>query len=139
MQKKPEILAPAGDFEKMKYAIAYGADAVYLAGSSFGMRAAAANFSANGLREGIAYAHARGVKCYITVNIIPSNADLERLPDYLALLQDAGADALIIADVGVLAMAKRFAPKIPVHISTQTSILNHAAASFGADCAGAGA
>lgn len=133
MQKKPEILAPAGDFEKMKYAIAYGADAVYLAGSSFGMRAAAANFSANGLREGIAYAHARGVKCYITVNIIPSNADLERLPDYLALLQDAGADALIIADVGVLAMAKRFAPKIPVHISTQTSILNHAAASFWAE------
>ena len=133
MQKKPEILAPAGDFEKMKYAIAYGADAVYLAGNSFGMRAAAANFREDELREGIAYAHARGVKCYITVNIIPSNRDLEQLPDYLSFLQEAGADALIIADVGVLSLAKKYAPGIPVHISTQTSILNHAAANYWAE------
>lgn len=131
--KKPEILAPAGDMEKLKYAIAYGADAVYLAGQSFGMRAAAANFSLEELREGIAYAHKYGVKCYITVNIIPSNADLERLPEYLAFLQEAGADAFIIADVGVLALAKRYASNVPVHISTQTSILNHAAANFWAD------
>lgn len=133
MRKKPEILAPAGDLEKLKYAVAYGADAVYLAGRSFGMRAAAANFSPEELRAGIAYAHARGIKCYITVNIIPSNADLERLPDYLAFLQEIGADAFIIADVGVLALAKRHAPKVPVHISTQTSILNHAAANFWAE------
>lgn len=133
MQKRPEILAPAGDFEKMKYAIAYGADAVYLAGNSFGMRAAAANFREDELREGIAYAHARGVKCYITVNIIPSNRDLEQLPDYLSFLQEAGADALIIADVGVLSLAKKYAPGIPVHISTQTSILNHAAANYWAE------
>lgn len=133
MRKKPEILSPAGDFEKMKYAIAYGADAVYLAGSSFGMRAAAANFNETELREGISYAHGHDVKCYVTVNIIPSNADLERLPEYLSLLQEIGADALIIADVGVLALAKRYAPRVPAHISTQTSILNYAAANFWAE------
>lgn len=131
--KKPEILAPAGDFEKMRYAIAYGADAVYLAGQSFGMRAAAANFSADELRQGIAYAHAHGVKCYITVNIIPSNDDLRTLPAYLELLQDYGADALIVADVGVAALAKRYAPRVPLHISTQTSILNYEAANFWAE------
>ena len=131
--KKPEILSPAGDFEKMKYAIAYGADAVYMAGQSFGMRAAAANFSADELRTGIAYAHAQGVKCYITVNIMPSEGDLSALPAYLELLADAGADALIVADVGVIRLAKRYAPKVPLHISTQTSILNHEAANFWAD------
>lgn len=134
MRNKPEILAPAGDFEKMKYAIAYGADAVYLAGSSFGMRAAAGNFALEELREAVSYAHTRGVKCYITVNIIPSNRDLETLPFFLGFLQDeAKADALIIADVGVLALAKRYAPRLAVHISTQTSILNHAAANYWAD------
>ena len=97
------------------------------------MRAAATNFDDNALREGIAYAHAHGVKCYITVNIMPSNRDLPALPAYLELLQDAGADALIIADVGVLRMARRYAPKVPVHISTQTSILNHEAANYWAD------
>ncbi len=131
---KPEILAPAGDFEKLKYAIAYGADAVYLAGSSFGMRAAAGNFHMEELREAVAYAHARGVKCYVAVNIIPSNRDLETLPFYLGFLQEeAKADALIVADVGVLALAKRHAPRIPVHISTQTSILNYAAANYWAE------
>ena len=90
MNKYPELLAPAGDLEKMRFAIAYGADAVYLAGQRFGMRAAAANFDDNALREGIAYAHARGVKCYITVNIMPSCCDLPALPAYLELLQDAG-------------------------------------------------
>ena len=107
----------------MQYAIAYGANAVYLAGSSFGMRAAAGNFAMEELREAVAYAHARGVKCYITVNIIPSNRDLETLPSFLSFLQDeAQADALIVADVGVLALAKRYAPRLAVHISTQTSI-----------------
>lgn len=130
MAQKPEILAPAGDFEKMRFAIAYGADAVYMAGKSFGMRAATANFSDDALRQAIAYAHAHHVKCYITVNIIPSNADLKQLPAYLELLQDAGADALIVADVGVIALAKQYAPRIPLHISTQTSILNHAAANY---------
>lgn len=131
--KKPEILAPAGDFEKLRYAIAYGADAVYLAGQRFGMRAAAGNFDDTKLRQAIAYAHERQVKCYITVNIMPSNADLQWLPAYLELLQDAGADALIVADVGVIAMAQRHAPRVPLHISTQTSILNSEAANFWAD------
>ena len=130
---KPEILSPAGDFDKMRFAIAYGADAVYMAGKSFGMRAAAANFDDEALRRAIAYAHARGVKCYITVNIIPSNEDLEQLPAYLERLEDAGADALIVADVGVIALAKQYAPRVPLHISTQTSILNHAAANFWAN------
>lgn len=131
--KKPEILAPAGDFEKLRYAIAYGADAVYLAGQHFGMRAAAGNFNDIALRQAIAYAHERHVKCYITVNIMPSSEDLKRLPAYLELLQDAGADALIVADTGVIAMAKRHAPRMPLHISTQTNILNYEAANFWAD------
>lgn len=128
--KKPEILAPAGDFLKMKYAIAYGADAVYMAGPAFGMRAATANFAYDELKTGIAYAHAHGVKCYITVNIMPSNADLAVLPGYLEHLQDCGADALIVADVGVVRLAKQYAPRVPLHISTQTSILNYEAACF---------
>ena len=133
MNNTPELLSPAGDLDKMRFGIAYGADAVYMAGTRFGMRAAATNFDDNALREGIAYAHAHGVKCYITVNIMPSNRDLPALPAYLELLQDAGADALIIADVGVLRMARRYAPRVPVHISTQTSILNHEAANYWAD------
>ena len=133
MSKLPELLAPAGDMEKLRFAIAYGADAVYFAGQQFGMRAAAANFDDEALRAGIAYAHARGVKCYITVNIMPSERDLPALPAYLELLEDAGADALIVADVGVIRLAQRHAPHVPLHISTQTSILNHEAANFWAD------
>lgn len=130
MMQKPEILAPAGDFEKLQYAIAYGADAVYLAGQQFGMRAGAGNFDMPSLQQGIAYAHARGVRCYVTVNIVPSNADLPGLPAYLTQLQEFGADALIVADVGVMELARRYAPQIPLHISTQTSILNYEAARF---------
>ena len=129
----PELLAPAGDMEKLRFAIAYGADAVYLAGQKFGMRAAAANFDDEALRTGITYAHERGVKCYITVNIMPSERDLHALPAYLELLQDVGADALIVADVGVIRLAQKYAPRVPLHISTQTSILNHEAANFWAD------
>ncbi len=129
----PELLSPAGDLEKLRFALAYGADAVYMAGQRFGMRAAATNFSENDLREGIALAHSRGAKCYITVNIMPSNGDLPSLPAYLEMLADAGADALIVADVGVIRMARRYAPNVPLHISTQTSILNHEAANFWAE------
>ena len=87
MNNTPELLSPAGDLDKMRFGIAYGADAVYMAGTRFGMRAAATNFDDNALREGIAYAHAHGVKCYITVNIMPSNRDLPALPAYLELLE----------------------------------------------------
>lgn len=131
--KKPEILAPAGDFEKLRYAIAYGADAVYLAGERFGMRAAAGNFDDRQLCDAIDYAHARNVPCYITANIMPTNEDLKELPAYLEMLQDIGVDALIVADVGVLALAKKYAPKVPMHISTQTCILNYEAANFWAE------
>mgnify|MGYP001018901366 CR=1 FL=1 len=133
MNKIPELLSPAGDPEKMRFGIAYGADAVYMAGQRFGMRAAAANFDDEALRRCIAEAHAHGVKCYITVNIMPSCRDLPALPAYLELLQDAGADAMIVADVGVIRMAQKYAPKVPLHISTQTSILNPEAANFWAD------
>ncbi len=133
MNCKPEILSPAGDLERLQYAIAYGADALFLAGQSFGMRAAASNFSNDDLYKGIAYAHDHGKKCYITVNIIPNNEDMKTLPAYLELLADAKADALIIADVGMLQMARKYAPNVPLHISTQTSIMNHEAANFWAD------
>ncbi len=133
MNKSMELLSPAGDMEKLRFAVAYGADAVYMAGQQFGMRAAASNFSFYDLREGIAYAHQRGVKCYITVNIMPSNRDLPALPEYLEFLQDAEADALIVADVGVIRLARRYSPRVPLHISTQTSILNSEAACFWAD------
>lgn len=130
---KPEILAPAGDFQKMRFAIAYGADAVYFSGQQFGMRAAAGNFNEQQLEQGIHYAHEHGTKCYITVNIMPSNEDLKALPAYLEKLQSWGADALIVADVGVLSLARHYAPKVPLHISTQTCILNYEAANFWAD------
>lgn len=133
MNRRPELLAPAGDFEKLRFAVAYGADAVYFAGQKFGMRAAATNFDEESFRAGIQYAHEKGVKCYITANIMPSNHDLAALPAYLEFVQDAGADALIVADVGVIRLAKKYAPRVPLHISTQTSILNHEAANFWAD------
>lgn len=129
----PELLSPAGDFEKLRFAIAYGADAVYMAGRRFGMRAAAANFTDDELSEAIRYAHERGVKCYVTVNVMPSNDDLKALPAYLEFLQAAGADALLAADVGVIRMARKYAPRVPLHISTQTSILNYEAANFWAE------
>lgn len=127
---KPEILSPAGDFEKMRFAIAYGADAVYMAGKSFGMRAAAANFDDEGMRNAVNYAHSHGVKCYITANIIPTNDDIKQMPAYFETLEDIGVDAIIVADVGTVSMAKKYAPKTPLHISTQTSILNYEAANY---------
>lgn len=117
----------------MKYAITYGADAVYLAGSAFGMRAAAGNFNAEQLAEGVAFAHDRGRKVHVTVNTMPHGSELPMLPDYFRQLQELGVDAMIIADVGVLRLAKKYAPDIPVHISTQTSILNAEAANFWVD------
>ena len=127
---KPEILSPAGDMERLKYAIAYGADAVYLAGKHFGMRAASDNFTDDELREGIAYAHARGVKVYVTVNISPRSNEFAELETYLQKLYEYGADAAIVSDLGVIRVAKRVVPQLPLHISTQTSILNYEAAQF---------
>ena len=95
---KPEVLAPAGDMERLKYAIAYGADAVYLAGKHFGMRAASGNFSDEELRDGIAYAHERGVKIYVTVNISPRSPEFPELEEYLKKLYLYHADAIIVSD-----------------------------------------
>ena len=124
MIKRPEILAPSGNFEKMKFAILYGADAVYLAGEQFGMRTASDNFSREELKEAIEYAHARGVKVYVTVNILPHPAEAKRLPEYLEFLADIKPDALIISDLGVFSLAKKHAPGIELHVSTQASTVN---------------
>jgi putative protease len=128
MEPKPELLAPAGDRERLMMALHYGADAVYLAGRQYGMRASAANFSDEDLRWAVQYAHARSAKVYVTCNTLPLEDELSSLPAYLEFLQDAGADALIIADLGVMELAKRYAPKVSRHVSTQFGVINSAAA-----------
>ncbi len=126
----PELLAPAGSFDKLVAAVHYGADAVYLGGSRFSLRARAGNFTENGLRQAIAYAHEHGVKGYVTVNIFAHNSDLEGLDDYFLALRDAGVDGLIIADPGILLMARETVPDLPVHLSTQANVTNLASARF---------
>lgn len=126
---KPELLAPAGDMERLKMAVLYGADAVYLAGTSFGMRSFAGNFSPEELPEAVRYAHAHGVKVHVTVNTMPRGNELPALPAHLELLNDCGVDALIIADLGVFRMAEKYAPRCERHVSTQVSIANAACAS----------
>ena len=125
---KPELLSPAGDRERLEAAVAYGADAVYLAGKSFGMRSAPANFGEEELRDAVAYCHARGVKVYVTCNTLPRNDEFEELPGFLSTCQEIGVDAFIISDLGVLALAKQVAPQVERHVSTQTGIVNFAAA-----------
>ena len=127
MQKKPELLAPAGNFEKMKMALLYGADAVYLGGKSFGLRALGGNFEREELREAIEYAHARRKKVYVTVNIFPHNSDLNHLPEYLLYLDAIGADALLVADLGVFSLCRKLIPHMELHISTQANSTNWAA------------
>lgn len=125
--KRPEILSPAGNFEKMKAAILYGADAVYLAGEVFGMRAAADNFTVDELREAVAYAHERGVKVYLTLNTMPREYEYPELRKYLEELSDIPIDAMIIADVGVLTLVKELRPEMEIHISTQANATSSAA------------
>ncbi len=123
--RRPEILSPAGNFEKMKFAILYGADAVYLAGDSFGMRAASDNFSNDELIDAVKYAHVRGVKVYVTVNVLPHEEEIAPLREYLAFLEsDVKPDALIISDLGVFSLAKAYCPSLELHISTQSSTVN---------------
>ena len=124
MTYTPEILSPAGNFEKMKAAILYGADAVYLAGNRFGMRAAADNFSIEEIYEDVKYAHERGVKVYVTVNTMPKVGEYEALEEYLSSLRGSGIDAVIVADLGVIDLVKRVLPEVELHISTQTSIVS---------------
>ena len=126
MIKKPELLAPAGNMEKLKMALLYGADAVYLGGKQFGLRAFGGNFSNEELKEAVEFAHNLNKKVYVTVNIFPHNSDIEMLPEYLAFLNTTGADALLVADIGLFMLAKKYAPDIELHISTQANNTNWA-------------
>ena len=128
--KKPELLAPAGDLEKLIMAVRYGADAVYVGGRKFGLRAAAGNFELAQMAEGIAYAHKYGAKVYVTVNIFAHNPHLEELPDYLRELREMGADAVLISDPGVFSIARQIVPDLPLHISTQANTTNWASVEF---------
>lgn len=129
MRRKPELLAPAGDMEKLRMAVLYGADAVYLAGTSFGMRSFTANFTEEELPGAVAFAHDHGVRVHCTVNTMPRNQEVDALPAHLEKLQDAGIDALIVADMGAFSLAGKYAPRCERHISTQASISNYASAS----------
>ena len=126
--RKLELLSPAGDMERLKMAILYGADAVYLAGTSFGMRSFAGNFSPEELPQAVKFAHDHGVKCHVTVNTMPRNDEIARLPAYLEQLDSAGVDALIVADLGAFMLAGKYAPHCERHISTQQSVANYACA-----------
>ena len=123
--KIPELLCPAGDLTRLKAAVDYGADAVYLAGEEFGMRTAASNFGEADLYEGIKYAHSHGVKVHITCNTIPHNEEITRLPAFLEMLNASGADAVIAADLGTIGMVKKYAPDCELHISVQSGICNY--------------
>ncbi len=129
MRTKPELLAPAGDMERLKMSVLYGADAVYLAGTSFGMRSFAGNFTQEELPVAVKFAHDHGVKVHVTVNTMPRGDELNGLPAHLERLNAAGVDALIIADLGVFRAAGKYAPGCQRHISTQVSIANSACAS----------
>lgn len=123
--EKIELLAPAGDLEKLKMAITYGADAVYLGGESFGLRKASKNFSIDQIEEGIKYAHERGKKVYITLNIVPHEKDMEGLEEYVKKLYEINADAVIVSDLGMFSVINRTVPDLPIHISTQASVTNY--------------
>ena len=125
MRKRPELLAPAGDMERLKMAVLYGADAVYLAGTDFGMRAFAGNFGPEELKEAVEYAHSHNVRVHCTINTMPRNDEIVRLPEHLERLNDAGVDAIIVADMGAFTLAGKYAPNCERHISTQASISNY--------------
>ncbi len=129
MQNKPELLSPAGDWERLQMAVNYGADSVYLAGKIFGMRASAGNFEDEELAKAVSFCHQRGVKVFVTCNTLPRNYEVAMLPQYLEMLDNAGADSLIVADLGVFMAAQKYAPHVKLHVSTQTGITNYSNAS----------
>lgn len=128
--KKIELLAPAGDLEKLKIAIDYGADAVYMAGELFGLRAGAKNFSLDDMREGIEYAHIRGKKVFLTMNVFAHNDDIERMDSYLNQLKDLEIDAFLVSDAGVIQMIWDILPNAEIHLSTQANTTNYKTAAF---------
>ncbi len=125
---KAEILSPAGDMERLKAAIDFGADAVYLAGKEFGMRTSPSNFDENDLCEGVKYVHGKGKKVYLTCNTLPRNLEIERIPGFIEKAAAAGVDAFIVADMGILQAIKKYAPNVDIHISTQAGVVNYATA-----------
>ncbi len=121
----PELLCPAGDLTRLKTAVDFGADAVYIAGEEFGMRTAASNFGEEDMYKGIKYAHEKGVKVHVACNTLPHNDEISRLPAFLEMVQDAGADAVIAADLGTIGLVKKYAPKCELHVSVQSGIVNY--------------
>lgn len=128
--KKIELLAPAGNFSKLKTAVYYGADAVYLGGKSFSLRAFSDNFTDEELIEAVKFAHVKNVKIYVTVNIFARNSDFEKAVDYFRFLEKIGVDAVLITDVGLISLCKAVAPKLKIHLSTQANTLNKYAVKF---------
>ena len=123
-----ELLSPAGDFERLKLAVKFGADAVYVGGSKFGMRSNPDNFDEDNLKKAVELVHQSGKLLYLTCNTLPRNNEIPELPEFLKYAQDVGVDAFIIADMGVLQLAKKYAPDVDIHVSTQAGIVNYAAA-----------
>ena len=131
--KIPELLAPAGDLERLVTAVNYGADAVYIGGAQFGLRANARNFDAAEMEAGITYAHERDKKVYVTANIFAHDDDIDAMPGFFRRLAEIGADAAIVSDPGVFSLAREAAPGLPLHISTQANTTNSRAVSFWSD------
>ena len=127
---KVELLAPAGNLKKLKVAIRYGADAVYLGGKAFSLRAFSENFTEEELKEGIAYAHERGKKVYVCANIFAKNEDFAELANYFRMLEGLKVDGVLVSDLGVFRVLKECAPTLPIHISTQANTLNYEAVRF---------
>ena len=125
---KPELLAPAGDLEKLKIAVLYGADAVYIGGEAYSLRAKAKNFDKEAMAEGIRFANEHGAKVYVTANIFAHNADFEGMADYFKEIYELGADAVLISDLGVFAVAREAAPDLEIHVSTQANNTNYQSA-----------
>lgn len=128
MSKKIELLAPAGDMERLQMSVAYGADAVYLAGTTFGMRSFAGNFTPDELRDAVKLCHGHGVRVHVTCNTMPRNEEVAKLPEWMEFLEDVGVDAIILSDVGTLTLAATYAPHVERHISTQASVVNYQSA-----------
>lgn len=128
MGNRLEVLSPAGDMERLEYALQYGADAIYVSGQQYGMRAACANFSREELISATDKVHNAGKKIYVTSNILPRNRDVDSLPEYFSFLNSIGVDALIISDIGTMELAKKYAPNCAIHISTQFGVVNYATA-----------
>ena len=128
--KIPELLAPAGDLEKLKVAVAYGADAVYIGGKRLSLRASAGNFELDEMREGVEYVHRYGRRVYVALNIFAHNQDFEGVEDYVRFLEDIGVDAVIVSDPGMLSLVKEVAPDMEIHLSTQANTTNWRSAAF---------